>query len=276
MTIVGHFVTHFLTMINLTLEYSWLDLNQTARDICPFCHAPEKSFAITRLTDGFIYICHRDSCRIAGFLGMNEYTRQIEPVTRHKRRYATFTGDKSPLKPNHYDFLAAKYGLSKVDLEINQVAWSESCQRIVYPLFDEFSKPSGYVTRWYPDFSPATQEPKANTYWHNPDAARVHFPKPAYPARPDDNRLIIVEDIVSAIKCRKYAVSCALLCTALQPNSRYIVKDRDVLIMLDPGALESAIKLEKQISALVNSCKIVSLEQDPKDLNIHTLEEILS
>lgn len=47
--------------------------------VCPFCNSNDKSFSLTRERTGFVYRCHRNSCKVKGYVRTEPMDADFKP-----------------------------------------------------------------------------------------------------------------------------------------------------------------------------------------------------
>jgi len=93
------------------------------------------------------------------------------------------------------------------------------------------------------------------------------------------NVLVVVEDVVSAIKVGRIATGLPLFGNSLSPDRMVrIVKlgFSRVLIWLDPDMVEQSRKLTRKLNALAPIARSVMSEMDPKDYSTEQIREIIN
>jgi len=93
------------------------------------------------------------------------------------------------------------------------------------------------------------------------------------------NVLVVVEDVVSAIKVGRIATGLPLFGNSLSPDRMVrIVKlgFSRVLIWLDPDMVEQSRKLARKLNALAPIARSVMSEMDPKDYSTEQIREIIN
>ena len=157
-----------------------------------------------------------------------------------------------------------QYELDRNDMMANQIMWSESKQRLIFPIFSE----DKLLAYWGRYFGLGT-EPK----WKGLGAMSKLF---HFIGNPSYDKIVLCEDIVSAIKLSKF-------CTALPLFGTHISVDRwkklstivhaksQVIIWLDPDMYQTSIRHANVGRQYGLNTDIILSDLDPKE---HTLMDI--
>lgn len=162
----------------------------------------------------------------------------------------------------------AKFGITKTDLLNNNVMWSESMQRLIFPIYGD-----GWLIAWQGRYfgtqgSALTKVPK----WYGKGNL-----KDTFNILGKGNTLILTEDILSAIKVAKCGVMAMPLYGCVVGGVRFkrlitmLEQDTTIKIWLDPDKRTEAVKEAKLGSMFGVKCSPIFSEVDPKE---HTIEDI--
>lgn len=105
----------------------------------------------------------------------------------------------------------------------------------------------------------------------------MHFP-PATRQAGSLEQLILVEDILSATKVAQVAPAAALLGTTLSKADCLYLKSigvRDVILILDPDAISTAIRIKHRVGGLFRNFYVVPVVKDPKAYTTDELKSLL-
>lgn len=223
---------------------------------------PNKSCSISRNKKGLLYKCHRASCGLEGFTGSVTFDNKPskKKFTPHKYDHTTV-----PLSNTQIKWFSNKYGLYMVEVLKNKFRFCPERKSVVMPIFDYFNYDVGLVDR---DFFNG-RKPKAITYWFN-DVTKVHFPRGwDEEANRKDKPLVIVEDVISAIKVNRYLPCIALLGSHLSDDVvNHIHKFfKRVFISLDDDALNNSLKAKHKYNVLFDEFRVIHTPEDPKDMS---------
>ena len=243
-----------------------------AGQVCPQCGGgqnQDKSFSLSRTNTGVLYICHRASCGIKGFINMSlsplllEHDKppEIKPKA-NKSNYMSF----APLNAMQRGQLIAKYHLSDRQINFGGLRWSTTEDRLILPIRGVNGRTVGFVAR---SENPEVK-PKALTYLHTTETACGAF----YITQPLSRRIWLVEDQLSALRLTEYTNSLALLGTNLSKSllaELKACKIESVTVCLDADAKEKAFSISKNISGLFGH---IAVRFPPKDIKNMTFFEL--
>lgn len=156
------------------------------------------------------------------------------------------------------------------DACVNLCGWSESLQRVVFPIYWE-GQVKAYQAR------SLDKQPK----WIGNSSTQPWGKKFPYIVCVTGSRkrqdLVIVEDILSAIKIGKYFNVVALLGTSIHPKLRDFLsvrfKNTHIWLDNDTAGIESATKI-KYVFGMSNKTRIITSERDPKFYSYARILEI--
>ena len=229
-----------------------------------------------RLPEGILYICYRASCGERGFVSSvgtifpsagnflkrkesNPYTRPLQRLNAGTRR-----------------FFLQKFGLRSS--EIQQFRWAPADGKVAMPILDFRGYEIGNVLRLYPELCiEQRQKPrKAISYWNSTSIPTLHFQT----FKHDVRSIVLVEDIISAIKIGRHRNCVALLGSHLSEKNAQHLLDLgicEVNVALDADAWDKAVKMKRQYSVLFRTFNVLTWEnkRDPKDQSDEELLEWL-
>lgn len=241
------------------------------RAICPKCHggtSQEKSFVMTAKDHNILYKCFRAKCGIKGIIWANLPT--TSPKKSYGRRYKD---NLSPIPESLWKLKFEKYELSMDDIQTQGISYAEKINRIRFPIYDYRGYEIGELLRAVTN----EQKPKALINPFN-SVPLVHFPL----GQRIEKELVLVEDMISAIKLAKGTTCAALLGTNLPDDGLSMLLqlqlDRIILMLDGDEAGISATKTLHQKLAPHVKTDTIYLEkgQDPKDVSLRALQKMLS
>lgn len=253
---------------------------QTSKTIvCPQCSEdwiiqgqplkwrPKRSMSITRTPFGVIYNCFRASCSKGGYYPMFH----VKPPERASTGFkpAVYAYNLKELTKVQKQFFYLMYGLDSTEVEEAHFKYNPSKNTFALPILDNRGSTIGIVDR---DFT-GRREPKALSYWFH-DVSKLYFTK--WWDTLQSSTVILVEDILSAIKVNRYYPGVALLGTALNDDKIIHLSDyfNKVILALDPDAIKKAMKLKKKYEGQFESFEVKLLKKDPKDMSDEELDEV--
>lgn len=271
----------------IRLEALTLAEGENTRDItCPFCppYDQEKaSLSVTRNADGLLYQCYRAKCGSHGFIPTISNFSLYTTVKKVKSKVNSFEHEVSKLTDAQYKRLILNYNLTVDEIDTNSLKWSATIQRLAIPLFDKNYMQWGWEAKVIKGLT---------TIWHKPNTGiksivypsiegknRLYYPKlsPEYVRERTgiaEHTVVLVEDVMSAIRVMRYRDSVALLGCSL--NMEQVIELMEgypnVVVALDPDATDKAIKMKKEYAGYFNTFRVMQLNKDPKDMNEEELE----
>lgn len=261
---------------NLRLALLDLAVGETRQITCPFCGAQhERSLGVTRAPEGIVYRCWRAKCRAKGFIGSSstDYLPDWENRKTKAKKPKIFDEETTALPDEYIDMLYDKYTLTEKELIRNGFLYAPNIDRVIMPIYNAMGYKVGVVARTY-DKNPFG--PKTINYLED-GRAHLHYARTAHV---QSNTAVLVEDIPSAIRVSRYAKGVALLGHALCDATAEEVEETstDLIVALDPDAVDKAIKLKKKYQLYFNSIRVRVLSSDPKDYESdeQLIEEILT
>lgn len=238
--------------------------------VCPDCSGGihnDKSFYITRNEAGLLFICHRASCGISGFVpSRSDGIRK--PVPKAPKVY---TGSTRFTYHDEMETLRLKYGYNEQQLLVAELrTYVGEDGRYVYHVYGLDGEDFGVEVKTHGIVQ--FDGPKSVLYPSVLDA-----PQLGIAAHRWNESIILVEDVISAIKCSIFEPTTGwLIGTNLRDKEVKYLKDNgitDVYLWLDPDATHKAVKIKRRYELFFNKFVIVTSHKDPKDLTNEELEE---
>jgi hypothetical protein len=271
-------------------------VGDTIRVVHAECSAhKDAALSISRVHNGWVFNCFRcEGC--AGFLSMETQSpaslvktiRQHDvPICKVVTAVALpedsipFLPDKvNPLIPADAYVWLWKYHLKLQEMAAHQLAWSPSYKRIIVPVHDTILLSGGDVGRrllgWLGRdvsiLSKAERVKLKRPKWlTRKDKEAKHF---FYHLLSEDDRLVIVEDVISAIRVHEAAQvnTLALNTTWLPKDVAVQLRPYQVYLWLDGDMYGKKIKYASMCSSFGVKVKVVQTRMDPKE---HTTLHIL-
>lgn len=255
----------------ILLEASSLEIGESSDvTLCPVCgggRTKELSFSVSRIAEGVLYNCYRASCQYSGFIPTK--TALITPKKVRESKHRPYTKATCSLNEEVLKFLTNKFELTEEDMSWAGWQYGDEDGRIIMPVRNALGYDIGCVARSY---SPHTTC-KALAYPNGTGS-----PWLAYFERHESSWVVLVEDIVSALKISKVCPAVALLGTNLSDDKAIDIALRysNVLVWLDKDAISAAYKmLEKYRLMFRNFIVHHGSNLDPKDTKLVDIEYIL-
>ncbi len=245
----------------------WIRVNHDSPD----CTGDSQSIKIERKMNGNLTAyCFR--CGKRGF-------DSKDVVRYHKLKEASTRGRRGYIIPNDCDYRSrewppkvrsqvSRYGLEDKDYSNFRIGYSPSLRRLVLPVFDKEGLAFYQTKRMFDD-----DENKAKyVTYRNRDAAMVINTL-------NSDTIVIVEDLISAIKCGKLIASIPLFGNCISDIQLNAIRNykKFIIFMDDDNRL---VKLNQQkICQELNQfgkCRIITgVNKDPKECSLSQLEELL-
>jgi len=275
----------------LKLDAMSLSLNENTYAIpCPKC-GEKSSFSVTREYHGLLYNCFRASCGIKGFISTSgkqpahihqSTTTSLVAVVNGKttthpsRRKAgtnPYGGFLEEVPTDIRRFLYEKYGLLREEIVKAGWKYEKLHHRLAMPMYSYMGYRFGWTLKRLPT---STHSVKAMKYLDRADGTNLAF------ANTSDNEILtgttvcVVEDIISATKCGRLLPSVALLGTSMNDTQAGLLATHfdKMIIMLDPDANQKALEIGQKYRGLFKVCRVMAMEQDPKDTDQEILDTI--
>lgn len=255
-----------------------LEIGETTRDIeCPWCGKAEKGCLLTKTANGLFFKCFHARCSspsrgkfISEGGGPAEVTKKIFQPKEYKDELVA-------LSVVQQAYLINKYGLTYTEIAQNEIKYNPSRDSYVFSIFDYHGNVLGLVDRAY-----WGRKPKSITYWFKPNI-NLGFPKLNNKASAE---VVLVEDIISAIKVGRYKRACAILGSSITDDGAAYLADltSHIVEALDPDTWippKHATKFwkppqvvhQETYSFLFDRWDLMSLPKDPKDMKDNELVE---
>lgn len=239
------------------------------RVVCPTCgggSTKERSLSLTKEDGNLLWHCFRANCSEKGGKGVGKSLiriskglpgppiKDIGPLTDLSWSWEQWFRFKMQWEDKHFE--RARPKLTRDN-------------RVAYPIYGPARQRKGYVARGYHG-----QKPKALTYL-NPGMCKTSWY--GIDQYPREHKLLIVEDIPSAIRGADYLTTVALQGTSLDVEARREMARfaTRVYIALDADATVQALKMAKQLGIMFHFVAVLPLTKDIKDSSQDELDELL-
>ena len=174
-----------------------------------------------------------------------------------------------------------KYGITDGEIELFGFGWSESLERLILPVYvdDQLMYWQGRT------FKPISLTNPKYLNIRCAGAKHVYFQRKiaghfgdgvAYGDSPTSS-LVIVEDILSAVKCGRYISSLGLLGSYLPDSLSYVLNRFDkIYLWLDHDKLKTSAKALRRLAQTSGKIlKIIDTSLDPKEISDTKIKELL-
>lgn len=257
------------------------------RVVCPHCgggSSNERSLSIKRHKQfNANYTCWRATCDL-GFGnvslrgdGKSLYNSKMAPKDVKPSKEGTRS---SPLTERHARYLKRYYGLTDALLAYGQVKSTNREGRIIFAIFSPDRKKRGKTVRVYKEllqsYAKPITIPKCLNEMASDKAVSQSWYYKGRELRKKTDTLIVVEDIVSALRINPYYDSVALLGTVFNSAKQREIRMqnyKNVFMCLDKDATRTSAKYAKTAGVNVPGLKVKFLEKDIKNMSDSELEE---
>lgn len=253
--------------------------------VCPFCNAThERSFVIGKYSGGRVFgKCYRAKCGQSYVFTKGEYVHtdnQPKKVPVFTPREFDRLEDCTKLPSCVVSKIYNDHKISEEQLQTEGVLWYPRKKSLVFPVYDKHGEQFGYMTKVFYKTESNKTAPKWITYFDRP-TTRMHYPY-GYSYCDKYKSIVIVEDILSAIRLSSFVRSVAILGTSLGDMQAVELSEHTdrLIIALDPDAIGKAYSMKKKYNSLFSGgIRVCILKDDPKDykddgLLISNLKEV--
>lgn len=248
--------------IEAELQAEGLEVNQSIRTECPECG--RGTFSVTRLGTGVVWNCFRASCNTYGSCITS--ASLVKPA-RRTTNLRPYNESLLPLGAEDYKYFWNRFGLV-IEPVVHNIRLTRE-GRYAFPIRDFRGYERGVLVRdpvWKgPPEAPRSPVggAKALTYMH------TEGPVQSWHTVPEERRLVLVEDIVSAMCAQQEGLSAlALLGTHLNNDKVREIGlwgPSEVIIALDADATAEAFKLARKWGLAFPKTRVCILAEDLKD-----------
>lgn len=235
---------------------------------CPECAKSGKDRAGNNLA---VYSDNHIHCYSCGYhvssSGLSRFKERNQP-TKQRHHEVLLPSDCDVVYPIRTLEWIGHYDLTRNDLLNNNVLWSESYQRLIFPVYGD-SGLIAYQGRYF-------GEEKRTKWWGVGNLSNCF-----HILGKSNSQLVLVEDIVSAIKLSKFTMAMPLFGShvgAVRFKRLYsLFKDKvEVSIYLDPDKRSESIVEARRGMLCGLRTRVVYSNADPKEESYEDLKKILT
>lgn len=248
---------------------------------CPECARQGKDRAgdnLVRYDDGhaFCFSCHYREWPTS--VSLKHLHRRLAPSSDPFEPIEQKLGELTYKYPSEVQKWLDKYGVTELECVRNQIQWSPDKNVLVIPVIDHTNgEHVAYNCRYF------GHNPKFPKYINEYPKGKAAAQRLALklPERSPLPVLVLVEDLVSAIKVGRQGPSLALLGTNISPwlhtaIVQYCLSHRySCLVWLDPDKKQLSVKYSRLFRQIIPSYPILS-DKDPKYYNNEEIHGFLS
>jgi hypothetical protein len=249
---------------------------------------------VTRKADGFWFYCHRCK-KLSGFAGDHTKTpEEVKQMLENLKNEVPYESqdvvhlpdDCIQMEDNMDDGIPTKAyrwlwdcRIDATDMLTYSIKWSPSYQRVIIPIYEYAAMDSEAVTKICTKLigwvgrevecknKKEREERKIPKYLTRKSSEYDHifFHAPHF----SSNTYVIVEDILSAIRCSE-AMHCnaiALLTTYFPKRLMLKLRKKEIIIWLDNDMRDTMLKYQAQMSQFKIGSRVILSGKDPKGYN---------
>lgn len=251
-------------------------VGQESREICPACEGGstrERSLSVRRSSDTTAnFVCYRASCDLGkGAVACHVQDGKVlnwksKPVTKNKREPELFS-----LSQDSVDLMMDKYQMTEDHIRYAGVKLTKD-KRLAFPINGPNRERPGILIKKEPKLYCGIREyssiPAKWIYLRNKDANLASWYRAFRHTKKNSDTLVVVEDIISAVRLSDYTDSLALLGTDML---RGVIEDikrhryKKVWLALDNDAIKKAFHLVRRLSNEL-PMNVMYLERDIKNM----------
>lgn len=200
-------------------------------------------------------------------------TRDFEPLKGRPLPAKKFDFDLEAMPERICKYLKGHYYFTDQELEQSDWKWITGENRLWMPVVRRDGSTIGGVAR---SLSKSVTPKTLNHIWNvnAPLASYARFQEPGFG---EQGVIFLVEDQISARRLSSYAEACALLGTNI--SDQLLIElaqhyDR-VVLLLDPDAVDKALKLQKRMNPHIDT-KVRVLKRDIKNMPPNEVFELVA
>lgn len=252
-----------------------MDSYVVRKERCPECAKLGKDQSGDNLavySDGHVwcYSCGygRSSDLLSRFQSRSSKSRDLD-IRKHE---VYLPEDCDVIYPSRALDWVKQYELTKVDLLNYNTLWSESTQRLIFPVFGDKGL-LAYQGRYFGPPAPNGVKPYPKWYGKGDLVNTFNIL-----GSRSSNKLILTEDVISAIKCSRF-------CMAMPLYGSHISIDRftrlkalghsNIYIFLDPDKRKEAMQFARRGQLLGINSRVIYADLDPKEIKYENLQKYL-
>lgn len=262
--------THSKIVDELKLSALSLEVGKTTNIICPSCDGgthDDVSLSLTRIAEGILYNCYRDSCALGGGFISSQTGAFTPNDNKRKKTIKKFTHSLRNLSQDELTELYSRYGIHKEKIKGNGWKRLEEYHTLYMPILNKEGYEIGCMTKKLAQH--ADNRPKNVLYLTNQSAPRLHYPMQNFRK---EAPLYIVEDMISATRLTSCVNSVALLGTSMCDKQVLDILSitNKVILMLDADTWEhktpTPVKLRNKYGIFFKYFVLVYIPKDIKDM----------
>jgi hypothetical protein len=255
--------------------------------VCPFCRGGangDNGFSITRISESeAAYCCHRASCGRAGRIAVwgfrLESTKSDNSTDIRKKEFTPrlYTGATGQLDSEWNSEILDRYGLQSDESDWAGWCMDLETKRLVCPIFSPTGMVRGFETRisklQRSLVELAKKSPKTSHY------RQVEGVWVAWYRRIKAGAVLVVEDVISALKASRHIQACALMGSHMDEDSLLeiiqVAAEEPIFLALDKDATHKAEKFIQKYRFVAPNLRFCPLSKDLKYLSDQEIESLI-
>ena len=181
-------------------------------------------------------------------------------VVQQNQRYYPLPNDVDVYVPAVARLWLGKYGLTEYEIVTNRLMWSEYWQQLIFPYFDKYNNLVGWQGR---SFRPADAGKAYPKWFTQGDVQKLYH---ILPPKENYDTIVLVEDIVSAIKVSRHIPCMPIFgSTALNRLKTLYNRTTGLVWWLDPNMKKKSILEAFKARSIGMRATTIFSEKDPKE-----------
>jgi len=242
-----------------------------AYEECPKCHIPGRRRTLARYSDGHGYCYYCSAVEGRQYLPkLDELSNSVGKISIPSDCSRTIPTDvsksdggimKGPLR------WLSDYQMTRQDIILHDLMWSTAWKMLVFPYYGDDKQLIAWQGRYFND--------KSKSKWYSQGKLDDLFHLCSPSERHTCKKIVLVEDIISAIKVGKIEYCMPLFTSHVTPNRMARLKHfaEELVFWYDPDARLKATRDSIMAQTYGYKTRVIVSKHDPKE---HTLDEIRS
>lgn len=197
--------------------------------------------------------------------------KQVTSALAEKQKFVKwdFPQDYTTEIPKEPYTWLKSYALTNEEIKTNHLGWSSNNEMLIFPYYGEENEIICWQGRYFP-----TRKPKVFTSGYPDACLLIHSSN----SGEFSNRVVVVEDAISAIKVSRVCTSTELLGSNLSMHKalRLSRSFSHLTLWLDNDKIKEMIKFAEKYRSLYEKVDIIISDLDPKFYNEKQIKEFLN
>lgn len=244
-----------------------------AHEPCPQCHSKDN---LARYDDGHAWCFGCGYHEVGGRVPVRPEVAPMTvlgPSTGIPDPHIRLPSDASTTIDNKALNWLSAYGITRPEIVENNIQWSDRFQQLLFPIYGDKNDLIAYQARQFYSRVDGTKFKKWLSYGKVGEILHIMGL-----TNPSECGIVLVEDIVSAIKVSRYG--CAMPLFGNRPSMRQLMRlsriTDKVFIWLDPDMRKVSHLIAAQAQGIGLQPKVIMSNQDPKAESEHRIKQYCS